>query len=109
MKANTSRSESQNPSSNSSEGLLNRRQFLTATAAASVAAAGVQESPTLARAANFSALEPAAQPIYLADLNRCEPQSALSRKRKKGCWQMLDYECSSVRGVMLAGNEESEA
>ena len=33
----------------------------------------------------------AAQPIYLTDLDRSQPQSSLSRKWKRGTWRLLDY------------------
>ena len=33
----------------------------------------------------------AAPPIYLTDLDRCQPQSSLSRDWKRGTWRLLDY------------------
>ena len=41
-----------------------------------------------------------------SDLSQCEPSSALSRRREKACWQMIDYETDTFKGCMLFAGEE---
>ena len=40
-------------------------------------------------------------PIYLCDMNKCLPRSALSKVEGKDRWRMLTYECEAGKGVML--------
>lgn len=42
-------------------------------------------------------------------MSKCLPSSALSAKRKKYHWQVLDYEAEGVKGVMLSAGPETEA
>src|ERR1051325_1871624 len=46
-------------------------------------------------------------PIYLSDLHRCLPQSALSRSAERGRWRLLEYETPSFSGTMLVAGEET--
>ena len=46
--------------------------------------------------------------IYLKDLDRCEPQSALSPLRRKHAWKVWAYEAAEFSGKMLVGSEEAE-
>jgi hypothetical protein len=52
---------------------------------------------------------PAGRAIYLTDLDRCLPASALTPRRTQRCWQTLAYAAESVKGVMLAAGEETDA
>ena len=49
------------------------------------------------------------QVIYLTDLDKCRPQSALSPERKWHCWRTLPYETDSLSGTMLLAGEETGA
>ena len=48
-------------------------------------------------------------PIYLADLDRCQPESALSRTARRFAWRMLDFETDKAAGTLLFAGEETEA
>ena len=48
-------------------------------------------------------------PIYVADLERCRPSSALSRESEPRHWRMYDYEVAGFDGVMLIAGPETEA
>lgn len=45
--------------------------------------------------------------VYLADLDRCEPQHALSARPKRGRWRTLDYATEAFAGTMLLAGEET--
>jgi len=49
------------------------------------------------------------KPIYLADLDRCQPASALSRTWQPKQWRLYDFEAEGVEGVMLAVGQNSGA
>jgi hypothetical protein len=49
------------------------------------------------------------QAIYLSDLARCEPSTALSDGPKKGHWQTVSYEAEGVSGTMLIAGVECNA
>ena len=51
----------------------------------------------------------AADPIYLTDMDRCCPSSALSPEPRRGHWRTLDYETDTLSGVMLAAGPETVA
>ena len=84
---------------------LNRRQFLEAAALAGLslrfrtqaAGAAGQGPPTREGA------------VYLTDLDRCRPASALSTRLKRGTWKTLEYETDDFGGTMLVALEESAA
>ncbi len=40
-------------------------------------------------------------PIYLSDMSRCRPASALSEERQPGKWQLFSYEADGVSGTMI--------
>jgi len=48
--------------------------------------------------------------IWLTDMSRCVPKHALSAKRRRYHWQMIDYEAEGgLRGVMVSAGPETEA
>ena len=51
----------------------------------------------------------AAEPIYLTDLDRCHPASALSSGPKPGHWRTLRYKTDTLSGVMLMAGPETAA
>ena len=48
-------------------------------------------------------------PIYLTDLDRCQPSSAISRKGALGSWRLIDYEAEGFTGVSLRAGDETAA
>ena len=50
-----------------------------------------------------------AEPVYLTDLDRCEPASALSSDPRLGHWRTLAYETETLSGVMLMAGTETAA
>jgi hypothetical protein len=53
--------------------------------------------------------KPLQKPVYLADLNLCQPRSALSRKPQAHHWRLLEYETDSFKGVMLVAGQNTDA
>ena len=51
----------------------------------------------------------AADPIYVTDLDRCGPETALSPEADRGRWRMLPYEADGISGVMLLAGPETGA
>ena len=51
----------------------------------------------------------AADPVYVSDLDRCRPASALSTEPKWRKWRTLEYETETVSGVMLMAGPETAA
>jgi len=51
----------------------------------------------------------AADPIYLTDLARCEPPSAVGRDAQLGRWHTVPYESEEFAGEMLAAGPETVA
>ena len=51
----------------------------------------------------------AADPIYLTDLDRVTPASALASELRPRTWQTLPYETEHLRGVLLWAGFESQA
>jgi len=47
--------------------------------------------------------------IYLADMSRFEPRSALSRKPMRHHWRLLDFESDVAKGVMLVAGQNTGA
>ncbi len=89
-------------------GGVDRREFLQAAALASSAVTmGAGHEPLQAGSASPAA--PTAQALYLTDLDRCQPQSALSRKPLPGHWRLLSYETDHLKGVMLVAGHETDA
>jgi hypothetical protein len=71
---------------------MNRRLFLqSASAAFAVPAHG------------------ATAPIYVTDLNRCQPAAALSSKPRQRHWRTLDFETETHKGVMLIAGQNTHA
>lgn len=65
------------------------------------------------KAASVSALAAAAPgdalPIYLADMSKCLPESALTKKPQRGRWRLLPYETETFSGVMLVAGRNTGA
>ena len=86
---------------------LDRRRFLQATLASSLAGVGNAMSPPPRRQTDPN--PGAEKPIYLVDLDRCQPQSALSRKPLRNRWRLLDYRTDAFTGVMLVAGQNTDA
>ena len=80
---------------------VSRRVFLR------VAGSAVAASPSLA--ASPGAADPGAEPVYLSDMSRCLPGSALSKKPRRNHWRLLDYETETFQGVMLVAGRNTDA
>lgn len=52
---------------------------------------------------------PTSRTIYLADLEKCYPQSRLSRDYEIGRWRLVEYESDTFAGTMLYAGEEADA
>ena len=39
--------------------------------------------------------------VYLSDMSRCRPDSALAEKLEKGRWMLIPYETDEVSGTMI--------
>ena len=81
---------------------LTRRRFLRTSAGTAAAANSLQDWPAALAA-------PAADPIYLSDMSRCLPASALSKKPRRNHWRLLDYETETFQGVMLVAGRNTGA
>ena len=51
----------------------------------------------------------AARPLYITDLDRCQPPTVLSSEADRGRWRMLSYEADGASGVMLLAGPETAA
>ena len=49
------------------------------------------------------------EPVYLGDLDSCQPTDALTQSPQPGRWRLLDYETDVVSGVMLLAGPETGA
>ena len=72
---------------------LTRRLFLKAASASALAAAAPGDAP----------------PIYLADMSKCLPASALTHKPQRGRWRLLPYETETFSGSMLVAGRNTGA
>lgn len=87
---------------------VNRREFLQIAGA--TASTALVSRPSLNPAVSgMGETRWRGQPIYLTDLDRCRPKSALAPKRTKRCWKMMPYSTESLTGTMLVAGEETEA
>ena len=50
-----------------------------------------------------------AEPIYLSDMSRCRPESALTEKPARGRWRLLPYETEGFSGTMLVAGRNTGA
>ena len=82
---------------------FNRRQFLTVSALAGASA------PFRAGASRGSPSPAPGKSVYLSDLDRCRPSSALSRRWEHQTWRLLEYQSQNFRGTMLVAAEDSQA
>ena len=92
--------------------VLNRREFckgVTLAAGLSPAAVAATSQANVIQKENSAVFRRAKQAVYVADLDQCLPQSALSRTGARYCWRMLDFETDRFQGVMLFAGEETEA
>ena len=87
---------------------VDRRKFLQTAALVSGAAALETGHEPLKAASAFPEAS-ASQALYLTDLDRCQPQSVLSRKPQPGHWRLLPYETGQLKGVMLVAGHETSA
>ena len=83
----------------------NRRQFLETAALAGLSL------PFQTRVSGAVGQGPATRDgaVYLTDLDRCRPASALSTRLRRGAWKMVEYETDDFSGTMLVALEESAA
>ena len=49
------------------------------------------------------------EPVYITDLDRCTPATALCAEAARGRWQTLDYEAEGFSGVLLMAGPETRA
>ena len=49
------------------------------------------------------------EPIYLTDMDRCQPASALHPEPGPGLWRTLEYEMDALSGVMIMAGPETAA
>jgi uncharacterized lipoprotein YddW (UPF0748 family) len=68
----------------------------------------------LARSTAVEAVSAAGPPqsegaVYLTDMSRCLPASALSRKPQRNRWRLLDYETDPLKGTMLVAGQNTAA
>ena len=49
------------------------------------------------------------QPIYLTDMARCRPGSALSDSAAHAAWRVIDYRCDQLAGNAIVAGDETEA
>ena len=47
--------------------------------------------------------------IYITDLDRCQPQTAISASPKRHAWHAQPYETAELRGNLLCAGEETAA
>ncbi len=47
------------------------------------------------------------QPIYLADLDRCEPAAAMTKTWQPNRWRRYEFETAQVKGTMLAAGQNT--
>ena len=89
-------------------GSVGRREFLQAAAmvsGASVALSSLTAGPAMSAAGPSESGEA----IYLTDLGRCRPDSALSRKPRRNRWRLLDYQTDRLKGTMLVAGQNTAA
>ena len=89
-------------------GSVGRREFLQAAAlvsGASVALSSLEAAPAMSAAGPSESGEA----IYLTDLGRCRPASALSRQPRRNRWRLLDYQTDRLKGTMLVAGQNTAA
>ena len=89
-------------------GSVGRREFLQAAAmvsGASAALSSLKAGPAMSEAGPSESGEA----IYLTDLGRCRPASALSRKPRRNRWRLLDYQTDRLKGTMLVAGQNTAA
>ena len=89
-------------------GTVGRRQFLQAAAMVSGASAALS-SLRAAPPGSAAASSESGEAIYLTDLGRCRPASALSRKPRRNRWRLLDYQTDRLKGTMLVAGQNTAA
>ena len=89
-------------------GPVGRRRFLQTVAVVSGAAVAVPRSQRV-QAASAADTTRSQQALYMTDLDRCQPASALSRKPQRNHWTLLDYETDTLKGTMLVAGQNTAA
>ena len=96
-------------------GIMNRRQFVQGTTiAASLISpvlsgkGGKESKDEQDRNLMAGLFRRARSPVYFRDLDHCRPRSALTRRGKRFCWRLIDYETDRFPGVMLFAGQETE-
>ncbi len=51
----------------------------------------------------------ASSPIYVSDMDRCKPPTALTSRSQRGAWRTLEYETPQFCGTMIMVNPETGA
>ncbi len=95
----------QNKTLGGTTGRFSRRRFIQATAAVSMLPT---EATQETRAAGFRA-NLGQPPVYITDLDHCQPRSALSHEPQPYRWRMLPYETENLKGVLLAAGQNTQA
>ena len=49
------------------------------------------------------------EPVYLTDMNRCQPAAALSEQAARGQWRVIDYRCDELAGSAIVAGDTTEA
>lgn len=49
------------------------------------------------------------EPMYLTDMDRCQPDSAISREAEINHWRRVNYDTDTLSGVMLIAGEQTAA
>ena len=88
---------------------MERREFLKLAGVSPLAAGSGGVSIPLSRAEARAGTPPKAGTLYLADLEKCQPASALAKKWKHGAWRLLEYGTDSFSGQMLLAVQDSRA
>ena len=82
---------------------FNRRQFLAVSAGAGAVV------PIRLKAIQQRPASTSDRAVYLSNLDRCLPASALSRRWKRHTWKVLEYQADNFGGTMLVAVEDSRA
>ncbi len=88
---------------------VRRREFLKLAGVSPLAVGAGGVSIPLSKAEVSPRVPPKPGTLYLADLDQCQPASALAKKWKHGAWRLLEYGTDSFSGQMLLAVQDSRA